>query len=229
MRKILILLVGLILGLQAFAATFTFKFDGKGFISDGADVIDDADKDKILFYSEYVKAQTSYSILVVTLDTLDGVSVNRVAKVISEKGGNSSDTIVLVVAIEEGKIGVEIGENLKSEISYIVLKDIIQNDVTPYFQKGEYSKAITGGVYSISRMIEPSLVFVNPESQAAKAKIEPMSKPLKTHAAFDMKNEYIIGIWLALFAMILLFFRNSSKKVYKPKNVRGGFGNDFEL
>ena len=84
MKKKFILLVGLLIfGMQALAATFTFNFDGEGFISDGASVIDDSDRAKISFYQDYVKAQTSYQIVVVTLDTLDGVPASRVAKVVS--------------------------------------------------------------------------------------------------------------------------------------------------
>ena len=54
MKKKFILLVGLLIfGMQTLAATFTFNFDGKGFISDGASVIEDSDREKISFYQDY--------------------------------------------------------------------------------------------------------------------------------------------------------------------------------
>lgn len=223
--KKFILLVGLfVIGLQVLAATFTFKFDGSGFISDGAEVIDEADKEKISFYLDYVKAQTSYSILVVTLDSLEGVPASKVARVVSERGvaGEKENILVFLIAPTEGKIGVEIGENLKSEISYVALKNIIQEEVSPSFKNGEYSSAITKGIYYISRAIEPSLVFVKQDSGV---KFEPMSKPVQKGIAFQ--KEYVLAALVAALGVLLLAFKRKVKKPLKIK--RGGFGNQFGL
>ena len=226
MKKKFILLVGLLIfGMQAFAATFTFNFDGEGFISDGASVIDDSDRAKISFYQDYVKAQTSYQIVVVTLDTLDGVPASRVAKVVSERGlaDQKENILVFLVAPNEGKIGVEIGENLKSEISYVALRNIIQEEVSPAFKNGDYSSAITKGIYYISRVIEPSLVFVKQDSGI---KLEPMSAPIKN--PIELNKELIIGLSCALLGFILFLIEKLHKS--KPKYVRrGGFGNEFSI
>lgn len=227
MRRKIFLLVGLLmLGLQVFAATFSFKFDGEGFISDGADVISASDREKIDYYLDYVKAQTSYSILVVTLDTLDGVPASKVARVVSEhsNGGEDKDNIlVFLVAPTEGKIGVEVGENLKSEISYISLKNIIQEEVSPAFKDGDYSEAITNGIYNISRMIEPSLVFVNPESGQ---KFEPVAAPAKSFV--KVEKNYLLGGLITFFGLIWFIWRLSVHRG-TPKRRRGGFGNHFGL
>lgn len=224
--KRFILLVGLlVLGLQVFGATFTFKFDGSGFISDGASVIDAADKEKISFYADYVKAQTSYSILVVTLDSLEGVPASQVARVVAEHGiaSGKENVLVFLVAPTEGKIGVEIGENLKSEISYVALKNIIQEEVSPSFKKGDYSSAITKGIYYISRVIEPSLVFVKQDSLGKK--LEPMSQPIPKR--LNVPKEYIISAYFAAFGLLLLLLKFMIKKP-APKQ-RGGFGNHFGI
>lgn len=224
MKKFILLVGLLIIGLQVLAATFTFKFDGSGFISDGAEVIDEADKEKISFYLDYVKAQTSYSILVVTLDSLEGVPASKVARVVSERGvaGEKDNILVFLIAPTEGKIGVEIGENLKSEISYVALKNIIQEEVSPSFKNGEYSSAITKGIYYISRAIEPSLVFVKQDSGV---KFEQMSKPVKN--GFTFQKEYLIAAFFAIFGVLLIALKRMVKKPVKIK--RGGFGNQFGL
>lgn len=226
MKKKFILLVGLLIfGMQTLAATFTFNFDGNGFISDGASVIEDSDREKISFYQDYVKAQTSYQIVVVTLDTLDGVPASKVAKVVSERGlsAQKENLLVFLVAPNEGKIGVEIGENLKSEISYVALKNIIQEEVSPAFKNGDYSSAITKGIYYISRVIEPSLVFVKQDSGL---KLEQVSAPIQK--PFELNKELIIGLACAAFGFLLFFLEKFGKK--KAKHVsRGGFGNQFSI
>ena len=225
MRRKIFLLVGLLLlGMQVFAATFSFKFDGNGFISDGADIISARDKEKIDFYLDYVKAQTSYSILVVTLDTLEGVPASRVASVVSEHGAGADrdNILVFLVAPTEGKIGVEIGENLKSDISYISLKNIIQDEVSPAFKNGDYSKAITDGIYSISRIIEPSLIFLDPEQD----KIVPASAPVKETISIEKK--YLQGGIVGFFGLIWFIWRLFANRGVVRRR-RGGFGNHFSL
>ena len=224
-KKFILLVCLLVFGLQALAATFTFNFDGNGFISDGASVIRDSDREKIAFYQDYVKAQTSYQIVVVTLDTLAGVPASKIAKVVSERGlaEQKENILVFLVAPSEGKVGVEIGENLKSEISYVALKNIIQEEVSPAFKNGDYSSAITKGIYYISRVIEPSLVFVKPDSNA---KLEAMSAPIKK--PFELNKELIIGVICAALGFLLYVMEKLNKQ--KSKRVRrGGFGNQFTI
>ena len=105
--------------------------------------------------------------------------------------------MVFLVAPNEGKIGVEIGENLKSEISYVALKNIIQEEVSPGLKNGDYSSAITKGIYYISRVIEPSLVFVKQDSGI---KLEQMSAPIQK--PFELNKELIIGLACAAFKSI---------------------------
>lgn len=213
------------LGLQVFAATFSFKFDGNGFISDGADVINSRDKERIDYYLDYVKAQTSYSILVVTVDTLDGVPASKVARVVSEHcaGDDKDNILVFLVAPTEGKIGVEIGENLKSEISYISLKNIIQEEVSPSFKNSDYSKAITDGIYNISRIIEPSLIFVDPDN---KQKV--VSDSVSVKKSFSIEKKYLQGGIVAFFGLLWFIWRILAHKG-KVRRRRGGFGNHFGL
>lgn len=228
MRKKIFLLVGLmLLGMQVFAATFSFNFDGDGFVSDGANVIDDSDRAKIDYYLDYVKAQTSYSVLVVTLDSLEGVPASRVASVVSEHGvgEDKNNILVFLVAPTEGKIGIEIGENLRSEISYISLKNIIQEEVSPAFKNGDYSKAITAGVYNISRIIEPSLVFVDPDKMQ---KMDTATSPIVNKTKHVIEKKYVQGGVVALFGLAWLIWRFfSNRKVARRR--RGGFGSHFSL
>ena len=156
---------------------------------------------------------------------MSGVPASKVAKVVSEKGlaDEKDNILVFLVAPTEGKIGVEIGENLKSEISYVALKNIIQEEVSPAFKKGDYSSAITKGVYYISRVIEPSLVFVK---QDTGTKLEQMSAPIKE--PFELNKELIIGIICAALGFVLFFFEKLAKKKSK-RALRGGFGNQFTI
>ena len=69
MKKIFLLLTVMIaFMLSSYAVTLSFKFDGSGFISDGAEILKPNDADEIAFYLNYVKKQKKYTVLFVTTD-----------------------------------------------------------------------------------------------------------------------------------------------------------------
>ena len=229
MKKIFWTLVGLlVVGLSAFAVTFSFNFSGNGFISDGAEIIDKQDRSTIDFYLDYVSDKTSYQVLVVTLETLYGVPAGKVAKSVSEncKNTNKDNVLVFLVSPHESKIGIDIGENLKSNISYIALKNVIQEEVTPLFNDGEYSVAIRQGVFNIAKIIEPSVAFIQQENSKGKH-ANPKFPLTKKEKEKDLPENYSYIGWLLLALAILIPIKLNAKKhiVYE----RCGFGNTFEI
>lgn len=164
MKKIFLLFtVMLAFTLSSFAVTLSFKFDGSGFISDGAEILEKKDADEIAFYLDYVKKQKKYTVLFVTIDSIEGVPASRVAHTVAQHANvpNKDNLMVFLVSPGDGKIGIEVGENMKSDLSYATLNRIIQSRIAPSFNSGDYSEAMKLGIYSISQALEPSLAFVD--------------------------------------------------------------------
>lgn len=211
--------------LSSFAVTLSFKFDGSGFISDGAEILTAKDADEIAFYLDYVKKQKKYTVLFVTIDTIEGLPASRVAHTIAQHVNvpNKDNLMVFLVSPGDGKIGIEIGENMKSDISYTTLSRIIQSRIAPSFNSGDYSEAMKLGIYSISQALEPSLAFVDVKNAMQRPADNTSSSPqLPANTA-----PYSI-VLLGLFALMGLAIYSADKAaeraiVYK----RCGFGNEF--
>lgn len=164
MKKIALLLTFLMFFVNTALAEnkFTFKFDEGGYISDGANVLQESDKERMTYWLDYLEKRKHVALVLVTLEDLKGAPASQVAHYALEYGGKAKkdDTLIFVVSPFENKFGIEMGENLKSEISYVTLRRIITEDIYPHFQDGNYSFALKNGIFSISSVIEPSLIFV---------------------------------------------------------------------
>ena len=226
MKKIFLLLTVMIaFMLSSYAVTLSFKFDGSGFISDGAEILKPNDADEIAFYLNYVKKQKKYTVLFVTTDTIEGLSASRVAHTVAQHVNvpNKDNLMVFLVSPKDGKIGIEVGENLKSDISYTTLSRIIQSRIAPSFSSGDYSEAMKLGIYSISQALEPSLAFVDVKSA--------MQKPIDNTTSSQplSPNTAPFSIVLAgLFALLGLFAYSARKE--KERTIvyhRSGFGYVF--
>lgn len=223
--------------IPTFAETLSFKFDGSGFISDGAEILKDNDANEIAFYLDYVKKQKKYTVLIVTIDTVEDIPASRIAQIIAQNANvqDKDDLMVFLVSPNNGKIGIELGEHMKSDLSYDALRKIIQTRIAPAFNSGDYSEAMKLGIYSISELLEPSIAFIG-EKNAVTTTTTPSVMKLG-RAPIDNTNPSkqiapniipLFIILLGLFALwALIIYSNSCKKYRTITYRRCGFGTLF--
>lgn len=63
--------------------------------------------------------------------------------------------LILLVAVKERKIRIEVGYGLEETVPDGKAGSIIRNEIAPRFQQGDYYGGITAGVYSIIKSITP--------------------------------------------------------------------------
>ena len=226
MKKILLVLLLMIsFALSGFAVTLSFKFDESGFISDGAEILKPNDSDEIAFYLDYVKRQKKFTVLFVTINSMEGLPASRVARTVAQHSAvkDKDDLMVFLVSPDEGKIGIELGENMKSELSYATLNRIIQNRIAPSFKSGDYSEAMKLGIYSISQALEPSLAFVD-----IKAAIKKPQENMASDEGLPPNTKPYLIVLLGLF--VLMWHVRASERRAKERTFvyrRCGFGTLF--
>src|SRR5262245_46561129 len=85
---------------------------------------------------------TSNQIAVVIIPTIGDYDIQEVAlKIMRDWGVGNKDRnngIVLLVAIEDHKIRIEVGYGLEGAIPDITAKHIIEEEITPNFKEGNY-------------------------------------------------------------------------------------------
>lgn len=105
-------------------------------------------------YNQQGKAQ----IQVLTVPSLQGDAIESVSIQVAEKwklGGEKSDNgILFIIAIEDRKLRIEVGQGLEGALPDAYARRIIDELVVPMFRAGRVSDGIVVGTHEIIRYID---------------------------------------------------------------------------
>src|ERR1035441_138397 len=139
--------LGLLLGVGAFAARAA---DWKGlrpdgYVSDFAGVMDPASKAQLEAYCAAVERATGAQMALVTVATLEGEPVEDAANAIFRNFGvglkNSSEGVMLLLAIGERRSRLEVGYGLEAVLPDARAGDILR-EMSPALRDGRYGEAM---------------------------------------------------------------------------------------
>lgn len=96
-------------------------------------------------------------IAVLTIKTTGDLSIEEYGIKLAEKwapGYEGRDNgIILIVAIEDRKVRIEVGRGLEGDLTDTQANDILTNSVIPYFKNGDWNGGIVAGVDAIIKII----------------------------------------------------------------------------
>ncbi len=98
---------------------------------------------------------TSNQIAIVTLPTLGDNDLedygNKLFRSWGIGGKKNNNGILILVAVAEHKVRIEIGYGLEGAIPDVTTSDIIANDITPAFKKGSYYSGLNSAVDDLGK------------------------------------------------------------------------------
>ena len=104
------------------------------------------------------EAETSNQVVLVTLADLQGYTIEEFGYQlgrewkIGQKDLNNG--VLLVVALKERKVRIEVGYGLEGVLTDAYAHAIIQNDILPLFKQGNYHQGIVNGAQRIIEVIQ---------------------------------------------------------------------------
>ena len=124
-----------------------------GYISDFANVINKKTESELNALITETEKKTSAEIAVVTVDSLEGMTVEDYAAQLFNrwkigKKGNDNGVLVLI-APKEHKMRIEVGYGLEPILPDGLAGQIIREEFTPAFKAGDFSGGIENGVKRI--------------------------------------------------------------------------------
>ena len=189
-----------------------------GRVVDNASLLSSSEKEELTSLLESLEEATGAQVAVLTVATLAGDSLEsfgiRVADTwkLGQKGEDNG--AILIVALAERKIRIEVGYGLEDKLTDMKCGLIIRNVIAPYFQNGDYGEGITAGVKNMAGIVagDADLVSKRVAGEALPTDVIPI-------VAFIIF--FLINV---LFAMISARYnrRYPSSRIY-----RSAFGNDF--
>lgn len=143
------------MSLQVAAQKSLPKPNPPSLVVDYANVISSYDKQQLAQKLIALDDSTSNQIVVVIVKSLNGQVIEDVAlNTFREWGiGNkkTNNGVLLLIALEEKKIRIEVGYGLEGAIPDITAKSIIDNDIKPAFRQGNFYSGINTAVDDLSK------------------------------------------------------------------------------
>lgn len=117
------------------------------------------------------EAQTGNEIAVVTVANLSGDYIENFAIELVEEWGigkeDRDNGVLLLVAVEERQARIEVGYGLEGALPDVTANRIIQNELVPAFQVGDYDGGINASVSAIKQATKGEYTAVGNEKIAA--------------------------------------------------------------
>ncbi len=122
----------------------------------------------------------------------------------------ADDGVLLLVAMKERKVRIEVGQGLEGVLTDAYAKRIIDEAITPLFRAGDIDGGITVGVYQIARITNPEIdlqPYLEGQLRTSPTRRKREASPLQL-----------------LFGLFLLFFILSSRLGFLPLLLMGSMG-----
>lgn len=108
-----------------------------------------------------LKKQGGTQLVVLTVPSLEGLSIEQASIQIVDqwKLGNEKedDGVLLMIARDERKIRIEVGQGREGDLTDAYSKRIIDETMTPLFRAGEVDAGVTVGVFQIAKRTNPDV------------------------------------------------------------------------
>ena len=131
--------------------------DYSGYVNDYAGILDSQGKNKTEELCAKVEEDTGAEIAIAIIDSLEGITVEEYAVELFEKWGigkqKEDNGILLLVAMQDRKLRIEVGYGLEGVITDLEAGNIIDDIITPRFKQEDYNSGVYEGVAAIANEI----------------------------------------------------------------------------
>ncbi len=130
----------------------------RGFVTDNANIIDPVYETKITQLAQNIEKESTVDIAVVTVDSLDGESIETYAANLFEQAGigkkDKDNGLLILVAKQEREYRFEVGYGLEGTITDSMKVNIGDRIIVPNFKNGEYGKGIYESMVVVEGLVK---------------------------------------------------------------------------
>jgi uncharacterized protein len=128
-----------------------------GYVNDLASVISPETELKIERFLRSFESSDSTQLVVLTIDSLEGEALEEYSLKVVESwkiGQKEKDNgALLLIAKQEREIRIEVGYGLEGKLTDLLAGRIIDNEIKPRFQAGDFDGGVIAGVASMAEAV----------------------------------------------------------------------------
>lgn len=150
MKKTIIYIISFFIFLVPLRCMASFDYE---FVKDEAKLLKKDTIDYIDVYSNYLKNNLGIDYYVLTIHSLDDVTIEDYTDYIFEAGNLSDKSILIVISKEDRKLRVKVGGELSKIISNKTIDDYLNDYFVPYMKTEEWDLGIKNGYSAFFKLI----------------------------------------------------------------------------
>lgn len=183
-------------------------------VTDRAGILSQTTRDHLESALQQLLRVGGTQLAVLTLPDLAGLTIEQASiRIVDEwrLGSKQADNgVLLLVARDERKVRIEVGQGLEGALTDAYSKRIIDEGITPLFRQGDMNGGVVVGVYQIAR-------FTNPDVD-----LRPYLEGQLRQRGLRSQRE--ASPWSTLFGVLLLLVVFSTRMGFLPFLLMGGLG-----
>lgn len=115
---------------------------------------------------------TSNQIAILTVPSLEGETIDqfgiRVGEAWKLGTGTNDNGIILLIAMQERKMRIEVGQGLEGPLPDAICNRIIRNELAPAFRRQDYDGGVLSSIEAIRKAIKGEYVGTGPQKSRGK-------------------------------------------------------------
>ncbi|MDO8632273.1 MAG: TPM domain-containing protein, partial [Phycisphaerales bacterium] len=128
-----------------------------GFVNDFASILDEAAEAYLETFLETVERETSAEIVVVTVESLEGMTIEEYANRLFAEWGigkkQQDNGVLLLIAPTDRTVRIEVGYGLESILPDGLAGEIIRTEIIPEFKSGNFPRGVGRGLNRIAQVV----------------------------------------------------------------------------
>lgn len=202
-----------------------------GYVNDFANIIPVNVRRDIENKLRQYKEKTSIEIVVVTVSSLEGRSVEDYTIGLARNWGigdkQKNNGVVLLVAPSERKMRIETGYGLEADLTDSQAGSIIRDQIIPYFKQGRMADGIVAGISGIVLELGEKPYKTRLEERKA---VEEKRKISEAKSAEEFKNFLTIaGIVIAIVVVVFVIGFSIRSLLRRKEKIKAFHRNNAEL
>lgn len=166
------------------------------------------------------KAQTSIEVAVVTVNSLEGLSVEDYTIELARRWGvgekKKDNGVVFLIAPNERKARIEVGYGLEPDLTDAQSGRIMRDQIVPLFKEGRMTDGVAAGVAGILQQLGDMPYRAREEERAAKAERDRLESE-RSKEAFQTFLLFAFPILAALMIVGFIAYRIKKYKEWKKR------------
>ena len=154
MKKVISIFL-LLLSVQLFAQKVIPRPAVQTLVVDNANVLNDYDREQLERKLVALDDSTSNQIAIITVKSLNDQPIEEVATATFRDWGignkKTNNGVLILVAVQDKQIRIEVGYGLEGAIPDITANDIIEHDIKPAFRQGNYYGGLNQAADDLSK------------------------------------------------------------------------------